>query len=142
MQTFNSHHNNFTSSDLGDRIAQYENLISSMQEELSFYKQEHAGLRNEVFQVLDDNKRLSEQAKKAQFASDEFRETNPWAHPKQKLNDVAANLQGQIKMLVEENNNLDNIWKLSKETIAELEKEIVQYRELLNSPNSVLKVLK
>lgn len=113
-----------------------------MQEELSFYKQEHAGLRNEVFQVLDDNKRLSEQAKKAQFASDEFRETNPWAHPKQKLNDVAANLQGQIKMLVEENNNLDNIWKLSKETIAELEKEIVQYRELLNSPNSVLKVLK
>lgn len=142
MQTFNSHHNNFTSSDLGDRIAQYENLISSMQEELSFYKQEHAGLRNEVFQVLDDNKRLSEQAKKAQFASDEFRETNPWANPKQKLNDVAANLQGQIKMLVEENNNLDNIWKLSKETIAELEKEIVQYRELLNSPNSVLKVLK
>lgn len=113
-----------------------------MQEELSFYKQEHAGLRNEVFQVLDDNKRLSEQAKKAQFASDEFRETNPWAHPKQKFNDVAANLQGQIKMLVEENNNLDNIWKLSKETIAELEKEIVQYRELLNSPNSVLKVLK
>lgn len=109
-----------------------------MQDELSFYKQEHVGLRNEVFSVLDDNKRLSEQAKKTLFPTDQFRQVNAWAPPDQRLEDVAGNLQGQIRMLVEENQNLDNIWKLSKDTIAELEKEIVQYRELLNSPKSAV----
>lgn len=109
-----------------------------MQEELTFYKQEHVVLRNEVFSVLDDNKRLSEQAKKTLFPNDEFRRLNSWAPTDQKLEDVADNLQGQLRMLVEENKNLDNIWKLSKDTIAELEREIVQYRELLNSPKSAV----
>lgn len=107
-----------------------------MQEELCFYKQEHVGLRNEVFAVLDDNKRLSEQAKKTQFFSEQFRKQNQWAPREGRLEDIAGNLQGQIRMLVEENRNLDNIWKLSKDTITELEKEIIQYRELLNSPQS------
>lgn len=109
-----------------------------MQEELVFYKQEHVGLRNEVFSVIDDNKRLSEQAKRTQFATEEFQRNNAWAPPQQKLEDVADNLQGQIRMLMDENQNLDNIWKLSKDTIAELEKEILQYRELLNSPKSAV----
>lgn len=102
---------------------------------MELYKQEHVGLRNEVYNVVEDNKKLSDQAKKA----NEFRAANAWA-PDAKLDDIAANLQGQIQMLVQENRNLDNIWKLSKETIAELEKEIVQYRNLLNSPNSILQL--
>lgn len=110
-----------------------------MQEELCFYKQEHVGLRNEVFAVVDDNKRLSEQAKKTFLPSTDHQ----FLRPDQKLDEIAGNLQGQIRMLVEENQNLDNIWKLSKDTIAELEREIIQYRELLNSPKSaVLQVSK
>lgn len=105
---------------------------------MDFYKKEHVVLRNDVFAVLDDNKRLSEMAKKAIYPSDQFQYENAWAPKDKRLEDVADNLHTQLNVLKEENRNLDNIWKLSKDTIVELEKEIVQYRDLLNSPKSAV----
>lgn len=85
--------------------------------------------------MISENQRLSKDFKKNNFLSGTYLDD-----PQDDFNQITGNLQCQIQLLTEENKNLDSIWKLSKLTIQELEREISEYRQLLNQPNSIVEV--
>uniref|UniRef100_A0A1B0GPA3 Uncharacterized protein n=1 Tax=Phlebotomus papatasi TaxID=29031 RepID=A0A1B0GPA3_PHLPP len=117
-------------------ISKYEDCIENQQKEIEFYKEENQRLKDNIEFIIEENNRLSSEARiKNVSQEDIFRNMD---HEKQIHAEALTNLKSQIALLKEEKNDLENLWQLSKDTVKNLEKEIIEYRKLLNEPNSIL----
>lgn len=118
-------------------------MNEELRRELNNYKKQHERLRKDIYTVIADNKRLSQEVRRAnnfhRFNVEDIDSAEDGGG-RQDFEDIVQNLNCQLRTLTQENRSLDQIWTLSKDTIRELEKEIVEYRNLLNHPNAVLKV--
>lgn len=117
-------------------ISKYEDCIENQEKEIEFYKEENQRLKDNIEFIIEENNRLSSEARiKNVSQEDIFRSMD---HEKQLHAEALTNLKTQIALLKEEKNDLENLWQLSKDTVKNLEKEIIEYRKLLNEPNSIL----
>ncbi|XP_031618135.1 interactor of constitutive active ROPs 2, chloroplastic-like [Contarinia nasturtii] len=108
-------------------------LIISLQSELDFYKNEHEKLREKIDEITQFN---------AAPCNDDTYKTFIQANAdfqtyKKTSTDAINNLKGQIQYIDTERLTYYNLWKISQQTICNLEAEIDQYLKQSNNPDSV-----
>ncbi|XP_044729317.1 chromosome partition protein Smc [Chrysoperla carnea] len=104
-------------------VAEYENLIKGLKEQIEYYKAEQCDIRREVQTVIEENNELNMQLKNALCvkASINF-STTP--------SDEVNNLKEQIQLINKEKEIAINLWH-------ETQKEVDNLESQLNDPNKV-----
>ncbi|XP_059611749.1 restin homolog [Phlebotomus argentipes] len=128
------------SQDVKRVIGKYEECIDSQQKEIEFYREENQRLRENIEFIVEENNRLSSEAKIRNVSQEDiFKGVD---NERQIHTAALMNLKSQVDLLKEEKNDLETLWTLSKDTVTNLEKEIIEYRKLLNEPNSIISLKK
>ncbi|XP_055323912.1 uncharacterized protein LOC129578801 isoform X2 [Sitodiplosis mosellana] len=108
-------------------------LILSLENELDLYKHEHEKLRQKIDEIVKSNEAPCNDDAYEKFVQAEAN----YQSYKQISTDAINNLKGQIEYINTERLTYYNLWKISQQTICNLEAEINQYLKQSNCPDSV-----
>ncbi|XP_076362845.1 sodium channel and clathrin linker 1-like isoform X3 [Tachypleus tridentatus] len=102
-------------------LSEYDQNLEALQSEIKLYKDQLRDLRNQVVQLVDENKRLN----------DKLKESVEWKFDGvvEKESEIVKNLQEQLQNTNEAKDTALKMWQLSLEEIERLEKEIQSKQE-------------
>ncbi|XP_017475879.1 PREDICTED: M protein, serotype 5 isoform X1 [Rhagoletis zephyria] len=118
-----------------------ENLISQTQTDLELFKHEQHILRNQIEDILAENKAINTKLEVLKGTTDQIKGDSRDDATREKFsNDALLNVKKQIDSLEAENNELRSLNNSSRKTIQNLENEIQNYRNLLYNSSTVAEI--
>uniref|UniRef100_A0A336MG51 CSON001191 protein n=1 Tax=Culicoides sonorensis TaxID=179676 RepID=A0A336MG51_CULSO len=121
------------SKDLTSGDESRDEIVRSIKEDFEHHKKEHRALKDQLITLVQENKQIKDNL----LAKTQNQITGKYNDDSLQTIDK---LKSQIKLLTNEKQNLEELWKTSQRTVSSLETEVAHYRNQLSQPNSIYAV--
>ncbi|PSN32997.1 hypothetical protein C0J52_19753 [Blattella germanica] len=119
-------------------LSEYEAFIAALQQQIEFYKVQHESLRNDLTELITENKRLSEKLKNV--LGNKLSEEAVLSPRHRKESDMVTNLQQQLSLTIQEKESAVELWHMAQREVDNLEEEIKTYLDNRHVDNSQRKM--
>lgn len=107
-----------------------DDIVRSIKEDFEHHKREHRALKDQLITLVEENKNLQDHLLRSS-------NKNPSHVKTDESHQIIDKLKSQIKVLNNEKQNLEELWRTSQRTVSTLETEVAHYRQQLSNPTSV-----
>ncbi|GFG36944.1 hypothetical protein Cfor_12478 [Coptotermes formosanus] len=116
-----------TDSLLPSLLHEYEAFVGALQQQIDFYKAEHASLRSDLKELVTENRHLSDKLKNV--LSTKFKNESTMSPRHKKGSDMVTNLQQQLSMVAQERDSAVEMWNLALREVDNLEEALKSYND-------------
>lgn len=108
-------------------LREYETFVGDLQQQVDFYKAEHASLSSDLKELVIENRHLSDKLKNV--LSMKFKNESTVSPRHKKASDMLTNLQQQLSVVAQERDSAIEMWHLALRELDNLEETLKSYHD-------------